>query len=467
MQIQSADRRQGFTHRIILPLAALLLVFTLAAIAGLYWIANFQTRIAIEQQARLADGAFRIQAEKLTTSAADYGFWDDAVAAIAERPDPAWMKENIGDGAEKSLGVQVAFALDPQGQPIYSHIGGKDGQVDPAAYFGAGFRRIFAAWKNQPPGKPYSSVLSFNGRVAAVAIAPVHSFTHADQPPTGCAIVFAKFLEGDVLQGIARDFELANLRLALRPADIADARATIAVGDGDKKAKAMFVWDPERPGDQLLRVVLPFMGAFLVLLALLAAFVLNFVISSAQLLRKREEQALRDPLTGLPNRTLFFAELNQALARLSWDSEEIAVLYLDLDDFKAVNDTMGHAAGDHLLIEAAHRFGACIGPDDIAARLGGDEFAILLNGHFDQRSVQSVGGTILHALSKPFHLSEGVAHIGCSIGAATGHIGIRGADLLNQADQALYRAKTSGKNAISVHADPQPQPHPQASARVA
>jgi len=460
MQLLSADRREGFTRRIILPLAALQLVFVLVAIAGMYWIADFQTRLAIEQQARLAGGAFRIQAEKLATSAADYGYWDDAVAAIAEQPDLAWMKENIGEGAEKSLGVQIAFALDPDGRPVYSRIGDSDAKVDPVAYFGTGFSGIFDLWKKRPAGASYAGVLCFNGRVAAVAIAPVRSFSHSERPPTGYAIVFAKFLEGDLLQTIARDFELANLRPLHGGADIADPRAVIAVGEG---VQTSFAWDPERPGDRLLQIALPFMGAFLLLLALLAAFVLNFVIASAELLRQREDQALRDPLTGLPNRTRFFAELNPALARLSLDSSRIAVLYVDLDDFKAVNDTMGHAAGDQLLIEAARRFRACIGPDDVVARLGGDEFAILLDGHFDRRTVESVGGTILTALSQPFHLTAGVAHVSCSIGAAMSHTGIRSADLLDQADQALYRAKQSGKNAISVHAEPPPP----AAARVA
>src|SRR3954451_2828878 len=98
MRFLSAESSQAFTRRVILPLAGLVIGLLLLAIGGMFWVADYQTRVATAQQARLAGGAFRIEAEKLTTSAADYAYWDDAVAAIVDKPDLAWMSENIGAG---------------------------------------------------------------------------------------------------------------------------------------------------------------------------------------------------------------------------------------------------------------------------------------------------------------------------------------------------------------------------------
>jgi diguanylate cyclase (GGDEF)-like protein len=159
-------------------------------------------------------------------------------------------------------------------------------------------------------------------------------------------------------------------------------------------------------------------------------------------------QALHDGLTGLPNRTLFLDRARQAVDLAGRSHVWPAVLYIDLDGFKPVNDTFGHDAGDQLLRTVANRIRGCLRPADTAARLGGDEFAILLNGPIDQAGVARVLARIGSQLDVPVDLGDGrIASVGMSVGVALGSEGVDDADaLIRQADIAMYAAKRSGGN---------------------
>jgi diguanylate cyclase (GGDEF)-like protein len=154
-------------------------------------------------------------------------------------------------------------------------------------------------------------------------------------------------------------------------------------------------------------------------------------------------QALHDPLTGLPNRTLFLDRARQAVDTAGRTRMWPAVLYLDLDGFKPVNDNFGHEAGDVLLRTVADRLHGCLRPADTAARLGGDEFAVLLNGPVDRFAVARVIERIRAQLDVPVLLSDGVVTtVGASIGVAMGDGTTPDADtLVRQADIAMYAAK--------------------------
>src|SRR4030081_173777 len=114
-------------------------------------------------------------------------------------------------------------------------------------------------------------------------------------------------------------------------------------------------------------------------------------------------QAFRDSLTGLANRALFQDRLTQALARRARSREPVGVLMLDLDGFKAINDTMGHDAGDEVLVEVAARLGACVRPGDTVARRGGDEFTILLENMGDPSVIELVAARVAEHLRKPLN----------------------------------------------------------------
>jgi diguanylate cyclase (GGDEF)-like protein len=153
-------------------------------------------------------------------------------------------------------------------------------------------------------------------------------------------------------------------------------------------------------------------------------------------------QAFNDSLTGLPNRALLLDRMELTLARAERDDRDVTVLFLDLDGFKPVNDSMGHFAGDRLLIDVAGRLKTCLRRAETAARLGGDEFAILLTDLEDPRRAAEVAERIIDVLKAPFSLFGREVFVSASIGIASGRDAPE--DLLRNADVAMYRAKREG-----------------------
>jgi diguanylate cyclase (GGDEF)-like protein/PAS domain S-box-containing protein len=159
-------------------------------------------------------------------------------------------------------------------------------------------------------------------------------------------------------------------------------------------------------------------------------------------------QAFHDPLTGLANRALFRDRVSHALALAQRRGTPVTVLYLDLDDFKNVNDSLGHAEGDRLLIAAAERFLACARTADTVARLGGDEFAILIEG---ADGSEGLPDRLAAAMSHPFSLSGNQVRVTVSIGVASASPGDSADDLLRNADMAMYAAKRHGKGRAETY----------------
>ena len=154
-----------------------------------------------------------------------------------------------------------------------------------------------------------------------------------------------------------------------------------------------------------------------------------------------------DPLTGIPNRQFFNDQLTRATARARRDGRKVSLLYLDLDAFKVVNDTLGHDAGDQLLQEVADRIRRSVRAGDVVARLGGDEFAVLLEGLAAPRDVEAMASGLLEVISKPYHIADRQLTITTSIGITV--YPSDNADtqmLLKNADIAMYKAKDSGRN---------------------
>ena len=162
-------------------------------------------------------------------------------------------------------------------------------------------------------------------------------------------------------------------------------------------------------------------------------------------------QAFRDPLTSLPNRALFMDRLSHALTRTERRGEQLAVLFLDLDRFKVVNDSLGHGVGDQLLIGVSQRLAACLRPEDTIARLGGDEFAILLEDVKDDKGPTSVADRLTGELQQPFVVEGREVVITVSIGIAMSTARrMTPEDILRDAELAMYHAKGKGKARYEV-----------------
>ena len=192
----------------------------------------------------------------------------------------------------------------------------------------------------------------------------------------------------------------------------------------------------------------------------LSLFVLSAVTVVVYLLTKNlniahqenQYKAFHDGLTGLPNRDLFLDRLQQALDRSSRDGVLRAVLFLDIDNFKVINDSLGHKAGDELLTVVAARLRACLRPGDTAARLGGDEFVVLLDGVTGVGDANRVAERIAEVLDSPIELGERQVVVGASVGIAlTADHESEPDDVLRNADVAMYEAKKAGKGRNKVY----------------
>ncbi|MFF8616042.1 putative bifunctional diguanylate cyclase/phosphodiesterase [Streptomyces sp. NPDC015350] len=182
------------------------------------------------------------------------------------------------------------------------------------------------------------------------------------------------------------------------------------------------------------------------------------VTERVRLQAQLQHNAEHDPLTDLPNRALFTKRVRQALGGRRAGDQGTAVLFIDLDGFKSVNDRLGHQTGDELLVQAAHRLHESVRSGDTAARLGGDEFAaiILGDGTRDQAArecqVHEIADRLRVTLSQPYRIGAGDVRVAASIGVAFAEPGISPSDLMRNADLAMYRAKAGGKNRVELYA---------------
>jgi diguanylate cyclase (GGDEF)-like protein/PAS domain S-box-containing protein len=164
-----------------------------------------------------------------------------------------------------------------------------------------------------------------------------------------------------------------------------------------------------------------------------------------------ERQALHDPLTKLPNRLLLMDRARQAVARLRRSNGPIALLFIDLDRFKAINDNLGHAVGDHLLISVSERLAEMLRDSDTVARLGGDEFVILAEDLESDAEALAVAERVLHALEEPFQVGSAEVSMLASVGVSITHDPqAEPEDLLREADVAMYRAKGAGGHNLEL-----------------
>ncbi|MBF0420725.1 MAG: GGDEF domain-containing protein [Magnetococcales bacterium] len=191
--------------------------------------------------------------------------------------------------------------------------------------------------------------------------------------------------------------------------------------------------------------------------ALLAnvAFTLSGILERKRLEERMRHMAHHDMLTSLPNRVLFNEHLSLALAKAARNQRILALMLIDLDHFKNVNDTLGHAAGDHVLIVTTRRIRACLRASDLVARLGGDEFAVILSDLIDREGVARVADKIVQSVCQPITWQGDRATVGASIGIALfpDH-GMEENELMVCADKAMYKVKERGRNGYNFYEIP-------------
>jgi diguanylate cyclase (GGDEF)-like protein len=410
----------------------------------------------------------RLTTEFLWTALA----WDEAVVNLEQKYDPNWAAVNIGSYLFDIQKFSYSFSFSPTDALLFA---AQEGQpVAPAALSGVArfaqplvnnLRLKEAALPSTADAKTLPSSLMpavyqqdyirVNG-VPYLATAILINGEQKSRPPASgrhAVVVALKKIDNDYLQNLRNMGELDALVIGENCASPAPGRSCVEVKDFASRAVFSLSWDAGVSHQSLLvRSTLP-IAAGLALLILLSGWFLRWGWTlNRKHIANREKitfLAFHDSLTGLPNRALAFDRLKQMTAALKRDTKWIAVHALDLDMFKNVNDTYGHAVGDELLRVTADRLRMLCRETDTISRLGGDEFLVFQTIEFPAQAA-TLADRIIRELSKSIELQNGTVRISCSIGTVTtndANVDIE--TLMRQADAALYVTKSAGGGGVT------------------
>ena len=384
--------------------------------------------------------------------------WDEAVQHLGPPFDAVWAQKNIGRSLTSNLGFSRVVVLDASNRAVFADAAAGPIPLGDVAEL-VQLSQPLVGQIRQAAADPVvsaklhsiqaSRVALADGRPVVLIASLVRPEFAAGRPAAAAPIVLTQApVEGDLSRALADRFQLDNARVVVDAASDPH-RAQITLAHAPDGRDIRLVWTPQKPGAELLQRSFPYLIlAALALLGAAIALILHARRVARSLLDSRERAAhlaFHDPLTGLANRALLGERLESARRTTGRDGAGYAVLCLDLDRFKEVNDIYGHATGDELICEVATRLKKECRAGDTIARLGGDEFAIVMTGT-TPAGAASLAARIVAQLAGPVELMSGRAILSCSVGACLiDDAGLEPLEALRQADMALYRAKAQGR----------------------
>jgi diguanylate cyclase len=372
---------------------------------------------------------------------------------------------NLGPGSSQSalnaslerirmLGDFEAVSLiDRQGNLLNTAVRLIYGQAAPEQAFASTFRWAATELVSKvdgPAGAPPESrmvgrYMAENGKLQLVAATIRKQISE-----TGAiGLVASRTLDTDGIVKLGQRLSIKELQLVAGAGLPASNEISIPLANAPQLMRLS--WMPERPGDPILDRLFPiaiFSGLAISIFAWLSyAHVTRVTANMLRSEEKAQHLAGHDTLSGLPNRLRFTEHLVALLSRVEREDTGLAVLFIDLDKFKEVNDTHGHAAGDMVIVGCAERMASQLRANDVLARFGGDEFAIIQTGVRSPLDAEMLGRRIIDAIRPAFQIGEAEAYVGASIGIALApQNGTDASELMRLADIAMYRAKNGGRN---------------------
>jgi diguanylate cyclase (GGDEF)-like protein len=466
-------------RRLTVMIGAALLVFgallvVIVAYAG--WSAN---RTAVVRERQLVENALDQSVSRVLDQQKAIAWWDDAVINAQRRPlDIDWLETNVGVYFSETYGHDEVIIVDSDNRPIYANVNGElsdaggayarhravlDEIVAEARHGASGrLRRRDAAFTEGQGnynallgasfGRWAGHIMSVDGQpavVAAISIVPNldASLVHGE-PHLMLSVV--KIDQGFVSE-VGSSLLMPDLAVSARGAARAGALTETFTAD-DGVPVGYLSWTPRRPGQTLLLFILPMVALGVVGVGVLTWIMIARLKRASGELADREaqsrHQALHDALCGLPNRHHFVERLQDALDGLvqSRNNARVIVAYIDVDRFKDVNDTMGHAAGDALVMGVADRLRRAIAPSDFLARFGGDEFAVMRRAT-DADAAGDLADALRQAFDENFDVYGQHIRITTSVGLAVApEHGASPQELMRHADIALYQGKNQGRD---------------------
>jgi diguanylate cyclase (GGDEF)-like protein len=464
---------QRTRRTVILPVVLVVLGASIALALLLSWAAARTNSLSFQRQDHMVAASVDRMAFDLASSLEGHALWDDAVLQTRKpKLDTAWVESVYGQYMFATRGRGESYLLDAGGRNYYAARAGE--KVGPEAFaerrlmiepLAAQLRRMmlhpkanirYAKWKIPT----IADISNVGGAPAIVILQPILSETGkiVQKPGTEHIWVFICWFDRANLEKLTRQMDLQGMRFSWTSAHGPHEAIRPIYSSRTGRPGGYFIWQPFTPGSIVLRdMVPPLVAALLLVAAILFLLIRRILRSTAELLASEAQAkhlAFHDTLTGLPNRALFEDRFDRALARARRaPHQEVALHFLDVDRFKQVNDTLGHAAGDDLIRELSRRLARIVREGDTVARLGGDEFAIVQTGVRSKRDIDQLCERILAAVDVPFDVVGSQVFVGISIGVSrTGRDGHDRQELARKADIALYKAKQAGRGRYRIFA---------------
>jgi len=459
----------------VVPIGLIVAVAIVCIVVAVLSSAHRADQVAKQHEKQLFSRALSNYGERVLREVDSIATSQAAIQHIRVKFDSDWASQRVGHWLQTYFDHDCIFIFDGDDKPIFSQLAGA--ASDPAWFKSAlpNLKSVLNYIRGREPvlrgtlrlaepgvtteglrsqGAVIRSLMGQPTIIAAVAVGPDDDIAAA-RDKAAPIVMSVKFVDNNVLTAIAAQLRLTNLRrLDDAPAPTTDLTYELVGPRGN--AFARFAWTPKQPGAEIVHNVVPFIAVALAGFALLAAFVLRYMRRTAAAIAAGETRlrhlAMHDPLCGLPNRIFFGERLEAVIEEVRTGSSPAAVLYIDLDHFKDVNDTLGHPVGDELIRTVTLRLSHTLRGDDLVARLGGDEFAVISSIGDDPVKMMTIAQRIIAAICAPYTINGQNIMIGASIGIAVIDRKCGGAaDIMRYADMALYRAKNEGRNRACIY----------------
>jgi diguanylate cyclase (GGDEF)-like protein len=489
-----SNEERGQTQRLLpLRISSLILIFAAALIAvfacAMLYVGKLSSEEA-DQQARAAEvNLFRhVLASRFIMLARDQtqeSVWDESVRNISLNFDPDYVSDELVAALWFNYGLDRTMLVAPNGtsggNKLLAYARGSEVDFSPTAFaldadmqalidkavaqymknritvkggFSAraatiGDRAIMLSEIGEIFEGAFQTIEGKPALVSATAIVPYENeVALPDGPPV--ILINAKFIDADEVSYLRSQLGFQSLDFVAAGAKsdaLSGAREEIKTLSG--QVVGTFVWQNASPGAHIWSVILPIVAVIGGLVAIAALFMAQRLGTLSNQLetseRRTRHMSRHDALTGLANRVSFGEALDEAVAGLP--NQAFAVIACDLDRFKAVNDTHGHAAGDSVIRTVGERLAKEVGENGVVSRSGGDEFIILVHAFTDKRRLNLLCAGIIEAILKPIRIDGGSeTDVGVSLGVAQAPLcGITGSAVMRAADEALYAAKQMGR----------------------
>lgn len=477
---------KGELRRLMLAIALSIAMFgamLLAIIAYAGWKAN---DTSLKREKTLVQNALDQGVSRILNEQKSIAWWDDAVEHIVVHGlDISWTDTNFGVYLNETYGHDEIYILNNQDEPIYAYVSGQ--RTDPNVFYKEQSRlkhlidkirdrstvnllehnKTFE--KNQSSYKELlgarlarldGHILSVNGKpaiVSAITIVPNLALHLLKGPPY--ILISVVYIDEPFIQEIGQSILLPDLTLSAAPPESAQRASQVFTMDDNAQA-GFLSWTAKRPGQILIEVILPLVTMGVLGAGIISANIFRRLKLASSELAKREEKAQyaahHDALSGLPNRTHFISVLETYLSETPLEKESgrgHVIAYVDIDRFKDVNDTLGHHAGDELIIIVSERLKNILKPQDFLARFGGDEFAIVRPNMLKDQA-QFLAEELEAPFQRPCNIFGQVIQVTASVGIAVApDHGSSTEELMRHADIALYQAKDHGRNRWMLFCD--------------